>query len=93
MAPYMGIAVGYHKPMRLHIVLDDELVADLDSRVAPRERSAFIAQAVRTALQDQWRWEQIASAIGSIPDRGHDWDDNPAEWVSSQRRGDERRVG
>ena len=79
--------------MRLHIVLDDALVADLDSRVGPRERSGFIAQAVRTALEDQWRWEQIVSAIGTIADRGHEWDDDPAEWVRSQRRGDERHVG
>ncbi|MEX1006351.1 MAG: hypothetical protein WD271_00725 [Acidimicrobiia bacterium] len=79
--------------MRLHIVLDDDLVADLDSRVAPRERSAFIAQAIRSALEDQWRWEQIESALGSISDHGHAWDDDPAAWVREQRRGDTRRVG
>jgi hypothetical protein len=79
--------------MRLHIVLDDDLVADLDRRVAPRERSAFIAQAVRSALEDQYRWEQIESALGSIRDRGHAWDGDPAAWVREQRRGDSRRVG
>jgi predicted transcriptional regulator len=79
--------------MRLHIVLDDDLVGDLDARVAPRERSAFIAQAVRAALDDRWRWDQIETALGSIADRGHDWDDDPAAWVREQRRGDARRVG
>lgn len=79
--------------MRLHIVLDDDLVGDLDARVAPRERSAFIAQAVRAALDDRWRWDQIEAALGSIADRGHDWDDDPAAWVREQRRGDARRVG
>jgi hypothetical protein len=68
-------------------------VADLDARVAPRERSAFIAQALRSALEDQWRWDQIESALGSISDDGHAWDDDPAAWVRKQRRGDERRVG
>ena len=29
--------------MRLHIALDDELVAELDRRAGPRQRSAFIA--------------------------------------------------
>jgi predicted transcriptional regulator len=79
--------------MRLHIMLDDDLVAALDARVAPRERSAFIAQALRSALEDQWRWDQIESALGSISDDGHAWDDDPAAWVQEQRRGDERRVG
>jgi Arc/MetJ family transcription regulator len=79
--------------MRVHIVLDDDLVADLDRRVAPRERSAFIAQAVRSALEDRYRWEQIESAVGSVRDRGHAWDDDPAAWVREQRRGDARRVG
>jgi hypothetical protein len=79
--------------MRLHIVLDDDLVSDLDSRVGPRERSAFIAQAVRSALDDLWRWEQIESAIGSVSDEGHDWDDDPAAWVAEQRRSDPDRVG
>ena len=79
--------------MRLHITLEDELVEDLDRRVGPRGRSGFIAQALRQALEDQRRWEMIESAIGSIPDRGHDWDADPAAWVRSQRRGAERRVG
>ena len=30
---------------------------------------------------------------GSIPDSGHDWDDDPAKWVHDQRRADPRRVG
>ena len=79
--------------MRVHIVLDDALVADLDARIGPRERSAFIAQAVRSALDDVRRWERIESAIGSVSDTGHDWDEDPAAWVSAQRRGDARRIG
>lgn len=79
--------------MRLHITVEDDLVAELDERVGPRGRSGFIAQALRQALEDQRRWELIESAIGSIPDRGHDWDDDPAGWVRDQRRGSKRRVG
>lgn len=28
-----------------------------------------------------------------IDDTGHEWDDDPAEWVRQQRRGDDRRSG
>lgn len=79
--------------MRLHILLDDELVKELDRRVGPRRRSTFIARAVERALDDERRWELIESAIGSIPDTGHDWDEDPAAWVHAQRYADPRRVG
>ena len=79
--------------MRLHIALDDDLVAELDRRVGPRQRSAFIAALIQRGLDDERRWDEVESALGSIADAGHDWDDDPAEWVRSQRRGDARRAG
>ena len=39
------------------------------------------------------RWEDIEAALDTIPDSGHDRDDDPAAWVRSQRRGDPRRSG
>jgi Arc/MetJ family transcription regulator len=79
--------------MRVHISLDDDLVAELDRRVGARRRSAFITEAVRRALDDEHRWELVESAIGSIADGKHDWDDDPGAWVRAQRRLDVRRVG
>lgn len=79
--------------MRLHISLDDELVAELDRRVGRRRRSAFITQTLRRALDDQRRWDAIEAALGSIGASGHEWDDDAAEWARRQRRSDERRVG
>ena len=79
--------------MRLHIFLDDDLVTELDRRVGARGRSPFIAAAVREALDEARRWELIESAIGSIPDHGHDWDADPAAWVRAQRQADPKRVG
>lgn len=79
--------------MRLHIALDDDLVADLDRRVGPRRRSAFIAQLIRRGLEDERRWDDIEAALGAIADTGHDWDENPAMWVREQRHGDVRRAG
>jgi hypothetical protein len=78
--------------MRLHIQLDDQVVADLDARVGPRRRSAFIAAAVSAALEDERRWDDIEASIGAIGE-DHEWDGDPSGWVRSQRRGDTRRVG
>lgn len=79
--------------MRLHISLEDDLVAHLDRRVGRRRRSAFISETLRHALDDARRWDEIEAALASLPDEGHDWDIDPAAWVHAQRRADERRVG
>ena len=79
--------------MRLHIALEDELVADLDRRVGQRQRSAFIAELIRRGLEDERRWGDIESALSRIPDAGHDWDEDPSAWVRAQRRGDAKRTG
>jgi Arc/MetJ family transcription regulator len=79
--------------IRLHIHLDDDVIAELDRRVGRGRRSAFIARAISAALEDEARWELLESALGSIDDRGHAWDDDPAEWVRAQRGADARRVG
>jgi len=79
--------------MRMHIELDDELVARIDASTGQRGRSRFIREAVLSALDHQARTELVRSSRGSIPDRGHDWDKNPAGWVRGQRTSDRRRVG
>lgn len=77
--------------VRLHINLDEELVEELDRRVGSRGRSAYIAETLRRALEDERRWDDIEAALDAIDDEGHDWDDDPAAWVRSQRRGVTRR--
>ena len=79
--------------MRLHIALDDDLVAELDRRAGPRQRSQFITELVRRGLDDEHRWDEIESALGQIEDGGHEWDDDPAGWVRDQRGADRRRAG
>jgi len=79
--------------MRLHIALDDGLVAELDRRVGARQRSAFIAELIRRGLDDEQRWDDIEASLGKLSDSGHEWDEDPAEWVRKQRRGDTRRAG
>jgi metal-responsive CopG/Arc/MetJ family transcriptional regulator len=79
--------------MRLHISLDDALVEELDRRVGRRRRSTFIGETVRRALDDERRWEDIEAGLGALSGREHEWDLDPASWVTDQRRGDPARVG
>ena len=79
--------------MRVHITLSDALVAELDDRAGSRRRSAYIAEIIRRTLDDERRWDDLEQSLGSLPDEGHDWDDDPAEWVRRQRRSDDRRAG
>ena len=79
--------------MRIHIALDDELVAELDRRAGVRRRSAFVAELIKRGLEDERRWDDIEAALGSLPDTRHEWDDDPAAWVRRQRRSDQRRSG
>ncbi len=79
--------------MRLHISLQDELVAELDRRVGKRRRSAFIASLIRRTLDDERRWDEIVDSLGTASEGDHDWDADPGAWVRAQRRGDRRRVG
>lgn len=43
-------------------------------------------------VAEQASSEALEAACGSIEDRGHDWDDDPAAWVTAQRA-DARRTG
>ncbi|HWG09639.1 MAG TPA: hypothetical protein VN672_11610 [Solirubrobacteraceae bacterium] len=79
--------------MRVHITLDDDLVAQLDSRVGSRRRSAFISETVRRVLEDEQRWEDIEAGLGALAGAAHEWDADPAGWVAAQRLGDAARVG
>jgi hypothetical protein len=79
--------------MRVHIALEDALVAELDRRVGARRRSAFIAELIRHALDDERRWDDIEASLGGLADDGHEWDADAAGWVRRQREADHRRAG
>jgi metal-responsive CopG/Arc/MetJ family transcriptional regulator len=78
--------------MRLHITVDDDLVAELDRRAGERRRSAYVTELIRRGLEDECRWDDIEAALGTISDSGHEWDQDPAAWVREQRS-DPRRSG
>ena len=79
--------------MRMHIELDDQLVAQVDELSGPRGRSAFVRSAVERAVRQELRWSDIEAAAGAIEAEGHEWDADPAVWVRQQRRTDARRGG
>lgn len=79
--------------MRMHIELDEELVAQVDELAGPRGRSGFVRAAIEAAVRADRRWADIEAAAGAIEGTGHDWDADPAQWVRAQRRADERRAG
>jgi metal-responsive CopG/Arc/MetJ family transcriptional regulator len=79
--------------MRLHITLDDGLVAQLDRRVGRRRRSSFISETIRRALEDERRWDDIEAGLGSLAGQDHEWDADPGGWVGAQRTADASRVG
>jgi metal-responsive CopG/Arc/MetJ family transcriptional regulator len=77
----------------MHISLDDELVAELDRRVGARRRSVFISTVVRKALDDERSWEDIEAGLNALAHSEHQWDTDPAAWVSTSRMEDHARLG
>ena len=79
--------------MRMHIELDDGVVAELDQLAGPRGRSAFVRTAIERAVRQERRWTELEATAGAIANEGHDWDADPAAWVREQRRADASRAG
>ena len=79
--------------MRMHIELDDRLVAEVDEIAGSRGRSSFVRTAVSRTVDEHRRWSQLERAAGALADQPHDWDDDPAAWVREQHRADPRRAG
>lgn len=71
--------------MRMHIVMDDELVEKIDRLAGERGRSGWIVKVVRDAVDFEERWAAIEAGLGCLADVPHEWDDDPAEWVRRQR--------
>lgn len=78
--------------MRMHIELDDGLVAEVDRLAGPRGRSAFVRTAIQAALRQAARWADIEATAGAL-EGDHEWDADASQWVRDQRRDASRRAG
>lgn len=79
--------------MRMHIILEREIVSEIDAIAGSRRRSAFVREAVLAAVDRHRRASSLRKAAGMFSASEHDWDDDPAAWVRQQRSGDPGRVG
>ena len=74
----------------MHIELDDALVSEVDAISGPRRRSAFVREAILAAIDRHRRARRLRQVAGILRDSAHDWDADPAAWVSRQRHADPR---
>lgn len=81
--------------MRTHVVVADELVAEIDTRVGPRKRSQFISEAIADKLRRERLQAAAEAAAGSLADvdiPGWETSESTVEWVREQRQAWDRRV-
>lgn len=77
---------------RTHIVIPQQLVAEIDTAVGKRRRSAFLAQAAEKELMRLRQLRALKAAAGSWKDKDHpELKQGAAKWVDKLRQQDERR--
>ena len=77
---------------RTHIVIAQQLVAEIDTVVGKRGRSAFLAQAAQKELMRLRQLKALKAAAGSWKDKDHpELKQGAAQWVDKLRRQDEKR--
>ena len=77
----------------MHLELDNAIIAEIDAVAGPQHRSAFVREAIIEAVERHRRTKDLSEVAGLLRNSEHEWDDDPADWVSRQRNGDPRRVG
>lgn len=78
--------------IRTHISLPQDLLRDIDALVGKRARSAFIAEAARSAVERRKQITALKQAAGSWKDHLHpELGDGAAEWVRKLRSADEKQ--
>jgi hypothetical protein len=77
---------------RTHIVIPQELVAEIDTVVGKRGRSAFLTQAAEKELMRLRQLKALGAAAGSWKDEDHpELRQGAAKWVKKLRREYDRR--
>ena len=89
MSHYKGEIVMSHR--RAHIVLPDELLADVDALVGPRRRSAFLAEVIREAVNRRRLLEFLSSPEPVLKNEEYpEFRDGSEAWVRRRREEDRR---
>ena len=77
---------------RTHIVIPEQLAAQIDRVVGRRGRSRFLAQAAEKELMRLRQIKALRTAAGAWKDQDHpELKDGAAAWVAKLRREDESR--
>jgi hypothetical protein len=77
---------------RTHIVIPQQLVAEIDTLVGKRGRSAFLTEAAAKELMRLRQLKALEAAAGSWKDKDHpELKQGAAKWVDKLRRQDEKR--
>ena len=72
---------------RTHIVISQQLVAEIDTIVGKRGRSAFLTQAAEKELMRLRQIKALESAVGSWKDKDHpELKQGAAGWVKKLRQ-------
>lgn len=77
---------------RTHIVIPQQLVAEIDALVGKRGRSTFVTQAAEKEVMRLRQMKAVETAAGSWKDTDHpELKQGAARWVDKLRRQDEKR--
>lgn len=78
---------------RTHIVIPQQLVAEIDATVGKRGRSLFLTQAAEKELVRLRQIKALEAAAGSWKDKDHpELKQGAAKWVIRLRRDYDRRL-
>ena len=81
--------------MRAHVVVPDDLLAEIDKLVGPRKRSEFFVDAAREKLRRDRLMAAAEAAAGSlvgVDTPGWETPEETDEWVRAKRREWDQRV-
>jgi hypothetical protein len=77
---------------RMHVILSEQLVRDIDSLVGSRQRSSFLTQAAERELMRLRQLKALKAVAGSWKDKDHpELKDGAVKWVNTLRSQDEQR--
>jgi hypothetical protein len=77
---------------RIHVVLSEQLVKDIDRLVGPRQRSSFLTQAAEKELMRLRQMKALKAVAGAWKDEDHpELKQGADKWVRKLRQESERR--